>query len=48
MEYHLILAKDLGYLSPEASDKLREGYNETGRMLNGLIKSSRSRDNELS
>jgi four helix bundle protein len=47
MNYHLILAKDLGYLSAETSGKLQEGYNETGRMLNGLIKSLRVRDNEL-
>ena len=46
MKYHLILAKDLGYLSAEVFDKLQEGYNEVGRMLNGLINSLRKKDNE--
>ena len=46
MKYHLILAKDLGYLSAETFDELEEGYNEVGRMLNGLINSLRKKDNE--
>jgi len=46
MKYHLILAKDLDYLSAEISAKLQEGYNEVGRMLNGLINSLRKKDNE--
>jgi len=46
MKYHLILAKDLGYLSAETVDELEEGYNEVGRMLNGLINSLRKKDNE--
>jgi len=36
-KYHLILSRDLGYLSSEGFDELLEGYNEVGRMLNGLI-----------
>jgi len=36
-KYHLLLAKDLGYL-PEANyNKLLDGYNSVGRMMNGLI-----------
>jgi len=43
MKYHLILSRDLGYLSPERFDKLFDGYNEVGRMLNGLINSLKER-----
>jgi len=46
IKYHLILAKDLGYLPTEAFEKLKEGYDEVGRMLNGLINSLRKKDNE--
>lgn len=36
-KYHLLLAKDLGYL-PEANyNKLLDRYNSVGRMMNGLI-----------
>ena len=42
-KYHLILSRDLGYLSPDVFDELMEGYNEVGRMLNGLIKSLKER-----
>ena len=37
--YHLILARDLGYLSSVQFQTLAEGYDEAGRMLNGLINS---------
>jgi four helix bundle protein len=42
-KYHLILSRDLGYLSSEYFNKLIEGYNEVGRMLNGLINSLKER-----
>ena len=42
-KYHLILSRDLGYLSSEGFDALLEGYNEVGRMLNGLINSLKER-----
>ena len=42
-KYHLILSRDLGYLSPDVFDELMEGYNEVGRMLNGLINSLKER-----
>ena len=42
-KYHLILAKDLGYLPADAFNELMEGYNEVGKMLNGLIKSLKER-----
>ena len=36
-KYHLLLAKDLGYL-PEANyNKLLDKYDSVGRMMNGLI-----------
>jgi len=43
-KYHLILSRDLGYLSPERSGKLLEGYNEVGRVRNGLINSLKERN----
>jgi four helix bundle protein len=42
--YHLILSKDLGYLSSDRYGELAEGYNQVGRMLNGLINSLKERD----
>jgi len=42
-KYHLILSKDLGYLPLNAFNDLMEGYNEVGKMLNGLIKSLKER-----
>lgn len=42
-KYHLILSRDLGYLPSERYNKLFEGYNEVGRMLNGLINSLKER-----
>jgi four helix bundle protein len=38
-KYHLILAKDLGYIPIEEYEILQSRYNETGKMLNGLITS---------
>jgi four helix bundle protein len=42
-KYHLILSKDLGYLFSDCFGELVEGYNEVGRMLNGLINSLKER-----
>lgn len=42
-KYHLILAKDLGYLPLSDFNDLMEGYNEVGKMLNGLINSLKER-----
>ena len=36
-KYHLLLAKDLGYLPQANYDKLLDGCNLVGKMLNGLI-----------
>ena len=36
---HIILAKDLDYLTEEEAKNLIEGYKEVGKMLNGLINS---------
>jgi four helix bundle protein len=38
-KYHLILVKDLGYIPIEEYEILQSRYNETGKMLNGLITS---------
>jgi four helix bundle protein len=45
-KYHLILSKDLGYLCSDRFTELYEGYNEVGRMLNGLIKSLKERGDD--
>lgn len=42
-KYHLILSKDLGYLPLGDFNDLMEGYNEVGKMLNGLINSLKER-----
>jgi len=42
-KYHLILSKDLGYLSHDIFNELIEEYNQVGRMLNGLISSLKSK-----
>ena len=39
LKYHLLLAKDLGYLSADQYQRLREETEEISKMLNGLIKS---------
>jgi len=36
-KYHLLLARDLHYLSEADYNKLLDGYNAAGKMLNGLI-----------
>lgn len=38
-KYHLILARDLGYVSDLEFEKVCEGYDEIGKMLSGLQKS---------
>lgn len=42
-KYHLILARDLGYVGNHDFDEMADRYNETGRMLNGLINSLKSK-----
>jgi four helix bundle protein len=37
LEYHLLLAKELGYLKPEKHDKISSQVNEIKRMLSALI-----------
>ena len=38
-KYHLLLAKDLGYLEEEGTyNEFCEGYDAVGKMLNGLIR----------
>lgn len=39
---HVILAKDLGYISEEQYDNLYDRVNEGGQILAGLIRSTRS------
>ena len=37
-KYHLLLSKDLGYLSVSLYEELQEDCNKIGRMISGLIK----------
>ena len=41
-KYHLLLARDLGYLEPVDFESLIMRANEIGRMLSGLSKSAKS------
>lgn len=45
VNYHLLLAKDLGFIDSKVYLELRERYADVGRQLNGLIKSLNSRVN---
>lgn len=38
-KYHLLLARDLGYLSKDQQKTFWNRYREVGKMINGLIKS---------
>ena len=38
-KYHLLLAKDLGYLRNSNYNEIVNKYNDVGKMLNGLITS---------
>jgi four helix bundle protein len=42
-DYHLFLAKDLGYIKKESYDNLVVLIDEIGRMINGLIRSLKER-----
>ena len=42
LEYHLLLAKELGYLRPEEHDKINSQVNEIKRMLSALISKIRA------
>lgn len=39
--YHLLLARDLGYITPDQSNKLREDYRRVGQMLTRLAQALR-------
>jgi len=41
-KYHLLLAKDLGYLAEDLYDELQDECNKIGKMLSGLIRHLRS------
>jgi len=43
LKYHLMLAKDLGYLTKEEYDRFQFELEEISRMLNGLIKALSSK-----
>lgn len=45
-KYHLILAKDLGYIPIEEYEILQSRYKETGKILNGLIASLKLKGEE--
>lgn len=42
LEYHLILARDLGFLEPAQQDVLEQSTTEVKRMLSGLMKKLRT------
>lgn len=42
VKYQLLLARDLGYVNEEAYTETSTGYDQVGRMLNGLIRSLKS------
>lgn len=42
-KYHLLLARDLGYLSDSTYEEFIESYDIVGKMLNGLITSLKKR-----
>ena len=43
LDYHLLLARDLGYLSTASADELREENGEVSRMLKGLLQAVKTR-----
>jgi four helix bundle protein len=45
LDYHLLLARDLGYLTVPIAAELREEYGEVSRMLKGLLQAVKSRLN---
>lgn len=45
LDYHLLLAKDLGYLNQHVAEELRDANGEISRMLKGLLSTVKSRLN---
>ena len=45
-KYHLLLARDLGYLNDEEYEGLVKQCNKVGRLLSGLIRYLKSKDND--
>lgn len=39
VKYLLLLGRDLGYLTPDDYERLKDGYDTLAKMLNGLINS---------
>jgi len=44
-KYHLLLARDLKFLKKEDYQEIIKGYNEVGKMLNGLISALKVKEN---
>ena len=42
-KYHLLLSKDLGYITTTQYDNLQDQCNSVGKMLNGLVKYLKSK-----
>lgn len=42
--YHLLLSRDLNYLSPPGYEDLEVKYEEVSKMLNGLISRMKNKD----
>jgi four helix bundle protein len=45
-KYHLILAKDLGYIETSSYNKINTNYNKAGKMLNSLINSLKKKNSD--
>ena len=45
-KYHLILAKDLGYIETSSYNKINTNYNKAGKMLNSLINSLKKKKSD--
>jgi four helix bundle protein len=45
-KYHLILAKDLGYIETSSYNKINTNYNKAGKMVNSLINSLKKKNSD--
>ncbi len=43
VKYQLLLARDLGYVNDATYGEMTKGYDQVGKMLNGLMRSLKSR-----
>lgn len=43
IQYHILLSRDLGFVSPKEYEELKDGYDQIGKQLNGWINSLRTK-----